>query len=126
MKCILMFLTVITAIGAFGQDHFAKVNIEDTEDYSELSDFFTDSSFSEMSVFLTGENHAYAGTNSKTEFKFLVYLHEKFGVNHFLFEQGPAVGYIINKIAIEDNLDYAFYLEDRFYEPFFEMVKKQL
>ena len=74
------------------------------------------------SVFFTGENHTFATLNSKTEFKLLIYLHEKFGVNHFLFEQGPALGYIINKITLEDNLDYRFYLQDRFYDPFYTLV----
>lgn len=109
---------------SYGQDHFAKVQIEEEKGYEELTEFFTDSTLKDISVFMTGENHQYAVTNSKTEFRFLIYLHETFGVNHFLFEQGPAIGYIINKITIEEDLDYAFYLEDHFYKPFFEMVKK--
>ncbi len=119
-----MILIVFGTCGLYGQDRFAKVDIDDTKDYSELTNFFIDSSFTDKTVFLTGENHAYARVNSKTEFKFLVYLHETFGVNHFLFEQGPAIGYIISKITIDEDLDYAFYLEDRFYEPFFDMVKE--
>lgn len=123
MKYLLVSCIVFLTIIGLGQDRFTKIDLDKSEDYSELSAFFSDSAFSEMSVFLTGENHAYAGVNSKTELKILKFLHENHGVNHFLFEQGPAIGYIINKITIDDNLDFAFYLEDRFYQPFFEMVK---
>ena len=124
MKYLLVSIVVFYGVMSWGQDHYTKLKINDEKGYEELSGFFKDSSLSDISVFLTGENHAYAGTNSKTEFRFLIYLHETQGVNHFLFEQGPAIGYIINKITIEEDLDYAFYLEDRFYSPFFEMVKK--
>ncbi|MFK8039533.1 MAG: hypothetical protein AB8B74_14665 [Crocinitomicaceae bacterium] len=123
MKYILASIIVFIAFTSFSQDRFTKINLDSANNYSELSAFFTDSAFASMSVYLTGENHAYAATNSKTELKILKFLHENHGVNHFLFEQGPAIGYIINKITIEDNLDFAFYLEDRFYKPFFEMVK---
>ena len=124
MKYILTGVIVLSSLFSWGQDHFTKLKINEEKGFEELTKFFVDSTMKDISVFLTGENHAYAATNSKTEYRFLLYLHETFGVNHFLFEQGPAIGYIINKITVEDNLDYAFYLEDRFYAPFFEMVKQ--
>ncbi|MDX1349890.1 MAG: hypothetical protein R3279_06580 [Putridiphycobacter sp.] len=122
-QLLVIFLLFVSSI-LWGQDHFSKLKIEEDNGYDELSTFFGDSLLSNFSVFLTGENHAFAKTNSLTEYRFLIFLHETQGVNHFLFEQGPAIGYIINKITIEDDLDYAFYLEDRFYKPFFEMVKR--
>jgi len=120
LSLLLSFLVIM--ISGSSQDKYIKMDLENLSDYSDLEAFFPDSIMSQYSVFFTGENHTYAKVNSETEFKLLIYLHEKFGVNHFLFEQGPALGYIINKITIEDDLDNRFYLKDRFYEPFFELV----
>ncbi|MFD1553430.1 hypothetical protein DNU06_07100 [Putridiphycobacter roseus] len=121
-KCFLLFF-LYSQIGLFAQDKFTTLNFEELKNYDEIDGFFNDSLIKDYAVFFTGENHAYADVNAETEFKMLVYLHEKHKVNHFLFEQGPAIGYIINKITLENNLDFGFYLKDRFYEAYFKLVK---
>lgn len=124
MKLFKKLTVILLLMSNFGftQDKYAEINYDDLRDYSEFDEFFDDSVMRQFSVFFTGENHQYAKVNSETEFKFLLYLHEKVGVNHFLFEQGPALGYIINKITVEDDLDFRYYLEDRFYGPYFDLV----
>ena len=121
-KIELTILLFIISFTLSAQDKYSKINLDDIHDYSEFESFFPDSVMAEYAVFFTGENHTYAKVNSQTEFKLLIYLHEKFGVNHFLFEQGPALGYIINRITVDGNLLNRFYLKDRFYEPFFELI----
>ncbi len=116
------FFFTLLGLKSYAQDKYAKIDLGELTNYTELEAFFDDSLMREYSVFFTGENHTYAKVNSQTEFKILVYLHEKYGVNHFLFEQGPALGYIINRITVDDDLDNRFYLKDRFYEPFFELI----
>lgn len=75
-------------------------------------------------VYFTGENHMYATFNTTFQVKFLKYLHETQGVNHFIFEQSPGLSYIINKVILEDKTSHLHYLGDVFFDPFYDLVKE--
>lgn len=75
-------------------------------------------------IYFTGENHMFADFNTDLEYKFLTYLHQTQGLRHFIFEQSPAVGYIIEKIIIDGKTTHQQYLQDIFYDPFYGLVKK--
>ncbi len=128
MRKIKIWLTsaiTLFTFNTFSQENYAIVDIEDPGNHDELNAFFSDSILNQYKVYFTGENHQYAYVNSDLEFKILTYLHEHQGVNHFLFEQSPATGYIITQ-AVTGNEDDEFnsYLRDKFFDPFYNLVKQ--
>jgi hypothetical protein len=123
MKKVLICLTLIFNLSLIAQDNYVSVDIDDPDDYDELDNFFGDSILNNYRVFFTGENHQYAYVNSDLEFKLLTYLHQRQGVNHFLFEQSPATGFIINQAVYNKDLTHKTYLKDRFYTPFYSLIK---
>ncbi len=106
----------------FSQDKYMELDMNKPQKISDLNNFFGDTTLNQYSVFFTGENHAFAETNVDLELKFLIYLNKNYGVQHFLFEQSPAVGYLISKIIVDDDIDCRYYLKDKFYDPFFRLV----
>lgn len=116
-----MLITLLTGVISFGQKNYAEIKVDsDSHDGFKV---FGDT-LNSYQVYMTGENHMYATFNTELQLKFLNYLYETQGVRHFLFEQSPAVGYIINKASIEGKKSSLTYLKDNFYGPFYKMVKK--
>jgi len=125
MRSIFFFLLLLIVNHSFAQNNFAKVDIDEPTDYSELEAFFGDSTLNNYKVFFTGENHQYAYVNSELEFKLLVYLNQTQGVKHFVFEQSPATGYIITQaVTNNDDISYKLHLRDKFFDPFYNLVKQ--
>jgi hypothetical protein len=118
----IIFLSIKTT---YAQNNYATVDIDEPTDYSELTEFFSDSILDKYKVYFTGENHQYAYVNSELEFKLLVFLNQTQGVNHFVFEQSPATGYIITQAVLDnDDVSYKLHLRDKFFDPFYNLVKQ--
>jgi len=120
MKKLIISCSLLLTQTIFGQQNYSQINLnsDSFDEFKILEDTLDD-----YTVYFTGENHMFASFNTQFEYKFLTYLHQNQGVNHFIFEQSPAVGYIINKIIIEDKSTNLIYLEDIFFEPFYKLVK---
>lgn len=121
MKKLIISCSLLVTQISFGQQNYREIDIYDEDDFDEFK--ILEDTLDDYTVYFTGENHTFASFNTALEYKFLTYLHQNQGVKHFIFEQGPAVGYIINKIIIEDKSTNLIYLEDIFYEPFYNLVK---
>lgn len=102
------------------QEGISQIDLEN-EDFSEFEVF--GNQLDDYKVYFTGENHTYATFNTEFQFKLLTYLYKEQNVRHFIFEQSPAVGYIIENVIIEDKDSYLNYLSEMFYTPFYELVK---
>ena len=113
--CLICLLSV-----GFAQENYSEINV-DSDDFSEF-DIFGDS-LDPYTVYFTGENHNYATFNTELEFKLLRYLYQEQNVRHFIFEQSPGVGYIIEQIIINDKKSNLQFLKDVFYDPFYYLVK---
>ena len=124
MKYILVLAFISLHIFSFAQNKYANVDLYEPESYDELEELFGDSTLNKYKVYFTGENHQYAHINSELEYKILTYLHDYQGVNHFLFEQSPAVGYIMTKVVVENNLKCKYFLKERYYKPFYDLIIK--
>src|SRR5690606_11343374 len=112
-----IFLTPsVIAQNKFSEIDLDNDSFEEFEIFGDTLDYYK--------VYFTGENHMFASFNTEFQYKFLTYLHQKQGVNHFIFEQSPAVGYIIEKVIIEGKTTQLHYLEDMFYDPFYDLVKR--
>ena len=120
MKNIITATLIFCAQLTFAQNRYTQIDLDD-EDFDEFE--ILEDTLDDYTVYFTGENHMFATFNTEFEYKFLTYLHQTQGVNHFIFEQSPAVGYIIEKIIIEDKTSNLLYLEDIFYTPFYDLVK---
>lgn len=107
---------------SFGQEGEPRKIDLVVENFNEFQ--ILDGKIDDYKVYFTGENHTFASFNTKFQFKFLRYLHQEQNVRHFIFEQSPAVGYIIEKVIIEDSDSYMNYLGDMFYGPFYELVRE--
>jgi hypothetical protein len=120
MKNIFAASAIFAGLGLYAQEHYSRVDLyeDDFDEFEILND-----TLKNYSVYFTGENHMFATFNTEFQYKFLTYLHENHDVNHFIFEQSPAVGYIIEKVIIEDKTASLHYLQDMFYDPFYELVK---
>ncbi len=112
---------VVCFISGFvrSQEKFSELYVDSASfsDFEILAD-----TLSGKRVYFTGENHMYATFNSKFELKFLRYLYETQNVRHFIFEQSPGMGYVIEKYTIQKKTSDKLYLKDQLYEPFFEMI----
>jgi hypothetical protein len=122
MKNTLLLFCWLLSLSSFAQNKFTNVDLYKSDDYSELESFFEDSILNKYKVYFTGENHMYAHVNSELEFKILAYLNKSQGVNHFLFEQSPAVGYIMTKVVIDNDADNKRYLKDKYFKPFYDLM----
>lgn len=120
MRQTLIVFFSLFSIFAFGQNKYSKVDVydDDLSDFEILGDTLDD-----YRIFFTGENHTYSEFNCRFELRFLKYLHQTQGVKHFLFEQSPAVGYIIDKIVVDGKKSFQNYLSDMFYSPYYGLVK---
>ncbi|MCH2234205.1 MAG: hypothetical protein MK078_08120 [Crocinitomicaceae bacterium] len=118
---LLGILIALASLSFSQQGEPRRIDLE-VENFNEFQIF--NGKIDDYKVYFTGENHTYATFNTKFQFKLLKYLHEEQNVRHFIFEQSPAVGYIIEKVIIEDSQSYMNYLGDMFYGPFYELVKE--
>jgi hypothetical protein len=114
---IIFLLTLTTTL--YGQEKFSEVNV-DSQLFSEFE--MLDDTLDDYKVYFTGENHSYTSFNTRFQVKFLKYLHQTQNVQHFVFEQSPAVGYLINEIIMNDKASHKLYLKKMFYDPFYKMV----
>ncbi|MEX1003346.1 MAG: hypothetical protein WDZ35_14600 [Crocinitomicaceae bacterium] len=123
MKKFRLFLLLVgVSVNLSAQDNYSVIDVEDTETFSEF-DLLGDT-LDHYTVYFTGENHNYPSFNTKLEYKLLRYLHQSQGVRHFIFEQGPAVGYLINEAILYENEENMNFLKDVFYDPFYYLIKK--
>jgi hypothetical protein len=106
---------------ALAQDHTGTIDLYSSS-FKEFKVF--GDTLDNYKVYFTGENHMYATFNTTFQVKFLKYLHQNQGVNHFIFEQSPGLSYIINKVILEDKTSHLHYLGDVFFDPFYELVKE--
>jgi hypothetical protein len=105
----------------FGQEKTSQLNLDNETDFSEFEVF--GDSLDKYQVYFTGENHSYLTFDSKLEYKMLTYLHKAQGVEHFIFEQSPAVGYLVESVIIDNDVENRKYLKDMFYAQFYQMFK---
>lgn len=105
----------------WAQENYAEINV-DSDDFTEFEVF--GDSLDPYTIYFTGENHNYASFNTNLEYKLLTYLYKEQGVRHFIFEQSPGVAYIIEQIIIYDKKSNLQFLNDVFYDPFYDLVKK--
>ncbi|MEO9531758.1 MAG: hypothetical protein ABJG68_13340 [Crocinitomicaceae bacterium] len=103
------------------QEKATALNLDNKTDFSEF-DVFADS-LDKYQVYFTGENHSFLTFDSKLEYKMLTYLHNTQGVEHFIFEQSPAVGYLVETVIIDNNTENRKYLKDMFFAQFYQMFK---
>lgn len=118
---ILPFLLLFVLNQSIAQENFGQINVHKNS-FDEFGVF--GDTLDHYKIYFTGENHMYATFNSEFQLKFLKYLHQTQGVKHLIFEQSPAVGYILDKVIIDGKMSHQQYLSDMFYTPFFEMVKE--
>jgi hypothetical protein len=105
----------------FAQESASELFV-DSEDFKEFEVF--GDTLDSYRVYFTGENHNYLTFNSKLEWKLLRYLNQEQNVNHFLFEQSPAVGYLIEEAVNEKDKNCMSYLKSSFYKQFYYMFKQ--
>jgi hypothetical protein len=122
MKKIFFLLLIIWVSNLYSQDDFANINLYEPDNLEELENFFGDSTLNKYKIYFTGKNHEYAKINSELEYKILTYLHKTQNVRNFLFEQSPAVGYIMTKVVVDNDLENKYYLKDRYYKPFYDLI----
>jgi hypothetical protein len=120
MNRLLVFIFLIQTSFSFAQVKYELIDVHNKE-FDEF-EIFGDT-LSHYKVYFTGENHTFATFNTDFQLKFLKFLHQTQGVNHLIFEQSPAVGYIMEKIVIEGKKSHQNYLLDMFYTPFYDFVK---
>lgn len=123
MKQIILLALIISNLTvAFAQDKYSTIDINETQDFSDFDKFFSNSELDQYKIYFTGENHQFGKVNSSFEFKFLTYLNKNQNVNHFLFEQSPAIGYIMTGITIDNNSRFKSYLKEKYSTHFYELV----
>jgi len=121
MKFLTLFsLSLFLSISTNAQMSVGKIEV-DKEDFEEF-EVFADS-LDPYRVYFTGENHNYLTFNSKFEWKMLRYLHQHQNVRYFIFEQSPAVGYLVEKFIIEGDKESQNYLKSNFYRQFYNCFK---
>lgn len=116
------FLTIACSLllsFSWSQEKYSRIDLEKEsfEEFEILKD-----TLDAYRVYFTGENHMYASFNTTFELKFLKYLYETQGVQHFMFEQSPALGYIIEQVTIKGRAKHKLYLKDKFFDPFYDMI----
>lgn len=119
MRLLVLFF-LLSLQTSFAQSKYELIDLYE-DDFDEFEVFGDTLDY--YRVYFTGENHMFATFNTEFQLKFLKYLHQTQGVEHIIFEQSPAVGYIIEKIIIDGKKTHQNYLQDMFYEPFYNFVK---
>lgn len=104
------------------QDKYSIIRVNETQNFSDFDNLFSNSELDKYKVFFTGENHQFGEINSTLEFKILSYLNKTQNVNHFLFEQSPAIGYIMTGIAIDNKSKFKSFLKDKYSPHFYDLV----
>lgn len=104
---------------SLGQEKYSEVDL-DNHIYKEFE--MLGDTLDQYKVYFTGENHTYTSFNTRFQVKFLKYLHQTQNVRHFIFEQSPAVGWLINEIIVNDQKEHKIYLKKMFFPPFYKMV----
>lgn len=122
MKKIVLILFLVVLKVTVAQDNYAKIDLYESDNFEELDEFFGDTLLDDYTVYFTGENHQFAKVNSELEYKILTYLHERQNVKHFLFEQSPAVGFIMTEIIVNKNTEFKYFLKDKYYKPFYDLI----
>ena len=117
---LILFLAIIQL--SIAQDKYANIDLYESDNYDEFDEFFGDSTLNDYTVYFTGENHQFAQVNSELEYKILTYLHKTQNVKHFLFEQSPAVGFIMTEIIVNKNSEFKYFLKDKYYKPFYDLI----
>lgn len=121
MKILFLFSFLLwTCSYSIAQMNVGKIELD--KDSFEEFEVFSDS-LDPYRVYFTGENHNYLTFNSKFEWKMLHYLHQHQNVRYFIFEQGPAVGYLVEKYIIEGDKETQKYLKNNFFKQFYECFK---
>ena len=116
----LVLLLILPFQVAFSQTKYELIDLYEN-DFDEF-EIFGDT-LDDYQVYFTGENHMFATFNTEFQLKFLKYLNQTQNVTHLIFEQSPAVGYIMDRIVIDGKRSHQNYLQDMFYEPFYNFVK---
>ena len=119
MRFSILFLFFIFVLPLSAQDKYSVIDL-DNHRYSEFE--MLSDTLNEYKVYFTGENHVYKTFNTQFQLKFLQYLHQNQNVKHFVFEQSPAVGYLIQEIIFQGRGSHKVYLKDMFYDPFYKLV----
>lgn len=115
-----LFILLLLPQLAFGQTKVGQIHV-DKESFEEFEVF--GDSLDPYRVYFTGENHNYLTFNSKFEWKMLRYLHQTQNVRYFIFEQSPAVGYLVEKYIIDGDKEAQSYLKRNFYKQFYACFK---
>jgi len=122
MKNILALIIVFNVAVGLSQDSYSVIDVYETQDFSDFDKLFSAGELDKFKVYFTGENHQFGGVNSILEFKILSYLNKTQNVKHFLFEQSPAVGYIMTGIAIDNNSKFKSFLKEKYSSHFYELI----
>jgi len=123
MKQVLLFALITFNLSiVLSQDRYSVIDINETQDFSEFDKLFSTTELEKYKVFFTGENHQFGAVNSMLEYKILAYLNKTQNVNHFLFEQGPAIGYVMTGIVMDNNTRYKSFLKDKYSPHFYELI----
>lgn len=121
-QIILLVLMILNLSISLSQDKYSTIEIDETQDFSDFNNMFSDSELNNYKIYFTGENHQFGKVNSIFEFKFLTYLNKHQNVNNFLFEQSPAIGYIMTGIAIDNNSSFKSFLKEKYSPHFYELI----
>jgi len=122
IKILFIFIFFQSIVLQAQNPRYERIDTDDLDTMDEFISFFGDSTLNQYKVFFTGENHQFAEANSFLEYKLLTYLNKYQNVNHFLFEQSPAVGYIMTQIAVNNDEDFKEFLEDKYHKTFYDLV----
>jgi len=122
MKNILGLIIILNVSIVLSQDNYSVIEIYETQDFSDFDKLFSTGELDKFKVYFTGENHQFGGVNSTLEFKILAYLNKTQNVSHFLFEQSPAIGYIMTGIAIDNNSKFKSFLKEKYSPHFYELI----
>jgi hypothetical protein len=121
VKKLLFILSILAVVNTQAQESYSQLNLK-SDDFTEFA-VFADS-LEPYRVYFTGENHNYLTFNTELEWKLLRYLNQEQSVNHFLFEQSPAVGYLIESAVNKENDGNMSYLKNSFYKQFYYAFKQ--
>lgn len=121
MRFLIGLFFISFCVASYAQENYRELNVKDLDNFEDFEVF--GDALDAYTVYFTGENHTFASFNTKLEFKMLKYLHQTQGVKHFIFEQSPGVGYIIEEIIIDQKKSNLHFLKDLFFDPFYYLVK---
>lgn len=96
-RYLLLICTLLIGVEIFAQNKIkgSKINVLYNDEFTGFS--ILDSTLKNKRLVMTGENHTYAAFNSRTELKFLKYLHYQSNFNHFIIELGSTRARYMNR-----------------------------